>query len=127
MTDPILAKLKANLRRMEERGKAVIKMRDSGMSLRQVGKELGVSSTRASELEARARHMASRGDPFSKLSRRTQNCLEAEGISTIAELRKAMESGRLDKSVPNLGAVSLAELREFLEGVVNGKRSVEAP
>ena len=121
MTDPILAKLKANLRRMEERGKAVIKMRDSGMSLRQVGKELGVSSTRVSGLEARARHMASRGDPFSKLSRRTQNCLEYEGISTIAELRKAMESGRLDKRVPNLGAVSLAELREFLEGVGNGK------
>lgn len=85
----------------------------------ELARQLGISQERARQVISKAERLEKARDsidPLEALSVRASNCLGAENIRTVDELRDALASGRLEK-VQNLGAVSKAEIRDWLAGL----------
>lgn len=94
----------------------VLRMRDSGMTLRKIGEVHGLSAERIRNIEAKAYQdlrSAQRGDPFDLLSVRARNALRSKGLNTVEAVRNASEAGALMK-IDNFGKTSYAEVLRWL-------------
>jgi DNA-directed RNA polymerase alpha subunit len=97
----------------------VLKAYRGGTRKSELARQLGLSKERARQVISKAERLEKAKDsidPLETLSVRARNCLRAENIYTVDHLREALASGKLEK-VPNLGAVSKAEIREWLAGL----------
>ena len=97
---------------------AVIAMRESGMTLREIGKVIGRSgeTVRHRLFLAIRRRKVDLSDPFQSISTMARNCLWNAGLDTIDAVRDAYESDSLRK-IPQLGEVCLAEIAHMLRSV----------
>jgi hypothetical protein len=84
----------------------------SGETYAAIGRDYGITGGRMRDVLLH--WTASTDDPvFPGLTARTRNCLKAENITTVAQLLAAFETGLLE-DVPNLGKLSLQEVKNFL-------------
>jgi DNA-directed RNA polymerase alpha subunit len=85
----------------------------------EIAKQLGLSKERARQVVAKAERLEKTKDsldPLEAMSVRVRNCLRAADIYTVDDLRAAVVSGKIEK-IPNLGAVSKSQIREWLDGL----------
>lgn len=98
---------------------AVLKQHREGARQCDIARSLGLSAERTRQALAKAERLERAGestDPLDRLSVRTRNCLRSQNLNTVEAVRAALADGRLD-DVPNLGAVSKAEVRRWLDGL----------
>jgi len=95
----------------------VLREHRSGARQCDIARRLSKSPERVRQIIAKAIRIENAGvstDPLDTLSKRTRNCLETLGLSTVDNVRSAMSEGILDR-VKNLGAGSKNELQGWLD------------
>lgn len=100
----------------EENSCAVLKRRQEGERLCDLARNLGISVATVKYVLNKAENFKQAEisyDPLNKLSVRTRNSLKAWELDTVEEISAALEDGSL-KKIPNLGKVSLEEIRKWL-------------
>jgi transcriptional regulator len=120
------------IKRIEEKHYKVLQERDTGKTLAQIGKEMGLTRARVQQLEFNAREYLEALEkgiltPFDTLSTRTQHCLLQKKNKdsmknmmytksekpTIKDISMWVNSGELLKT-PGIGKKTLYELQTFL-------------
>lgn len=96
---------------------AVLKQYRDGARLCELARGLGITSTRVRQVLNKADKLELAGQSYNlidKLSVRTRNCLQTWNLDSVEEVRAAMADGSI-KKIPNLGKVSLEEIRQWLD------------
>lgn len=99
-----------------ERLVKALMLSEQGLTYSQIGKNLGVSYSRAYQLAAKAHRLAGfENNDLSGLSVRATNCLRQENITSLSELKKAFLSGKVAPGViPNYGHKTHLEVCHFI-------------
>lgn len=90
----------------------LLKLQRGGSRTVDLAKRFGVSPGRIGIAIAKASQLESVNNPMNDLSVRVWNALRAEGLHTVDEVMEAIDSGFIER-VPNIGAISLMQLRRW--------------
>lgn len=105
-------------RSADERAKRVYRERTRGQTFKAISAELGISTAWAREIFERGRDVIrSKNDPLNELSTRVRNVIREENCGqTPAEISRwfAAQSANYIRTIPNIGAGSREELRQWL-------------
>ena len=88
-----------------------------------MAKTYGVTPCRIGQVIAQAKRIEAKKvstDPFDSLGTRAKNCLLAEGINTIDQIRSVLDGGEMHK-LPNFGKATVREIRLWLDGIDGGR------
>jgi hypothetical protein len=108
---------------------AVLKHHREGARQCDIARSLGLSATRTRQILDKAERLeraVESTDPLDKLSERTRNCLKSENLYTAEAVRAALADGKIN-DIPNLGAVSKAEVRRWLDGLPSNAKVSGVP
>lgn len=84
-----------------------------------IAKSYGVTPCRIGQVIAQAKRIEAKKistDPFDSLGARAKNCLLAEGIKTIDQIRSVLDGGEMHK-LPNIGKATVSEIRLWLDNI----------
>lgn len=98
---------------------SVLKQYRDGARQCDIARSVGISAERMRQVLAKAARLERDGEAeemFPSLSIRTRNCLRAEDLRTVEDVRTALKDGKLD-NVPNFGKVSRKEVENWLDGL----------
>lgn len=110
------------------RNAAIVKRVDGGETMASIARELCISRQRVRSIVEKQKRQElnfqkwllenpSRPvDPFYRLSSRSANCLRAEGLHSLEDVRRFVaEHGEAElRKIPNFGKVSMLEVQEML-------------
>ncbi|MGH8587373.1 MAG: hypothetical protein ACREWE_14725 [Gammaproteobacteria bacterium] len=106
---------------MTERQERAARLRQQGLTFREIGQAMGVTAARASQMVAVAQRREEQKDHWTAgLSTHIRNALLAKRFRSRAEVEAALEVGaiavRTDGrgTIPTLGRKGIAELRQWV-------------
>ena len=102
------------LQNSKNRRQEIFSLKKSGVSTKEIASMYKISISRVNQIVKTEERRQGTPDPFEGLSVRLVNCLKAESIYSIDDVRNMREADL--RKIPNLGKKSIDYLMKYIKG-----------